>query len=578
MSISREKPWLRFYSPEALEKSLPENTIYELLINENKNSFSKVALEYYGTKITFSEMFSEIERYAIAFSRAGVKKGDYVSLYTVSLPETIYSIYALNKIGAVSNFIDVRTDAGHALEFIAHAKSKILVVLDLFLDKIYDGLENLDLDKVIVQSASDSLPFTKKHLTRVKTVDAYKNKKIDNKFIVRNSEFVANSKGYNVTAIPYEKDRAAVVVRTGGTTGVSKGVVLTDDNINSVFADMRVLYTNTDGQCLLNFLPLAASYGFVVGIHAPLCASIREILIPNFKPETFGDLIYKYRPNHIIGVPVFYENMMKNRKLQNMDLSFIITMGAGGDSANPDFENELATFAKNHGVHYSLASGYGMSETSSACCYGVLNNYKPGSVGIPSRSTTISIFEPGTTNELGYNEQGEVCITGPAIMKEYLDNPEETKNVMWKHPDGKTWIHSGDLGYMDEDGFLYIEGRLKRSIIRFDGHKSYPTQIEDVASKHPAVKECCAIPIKDKSHRQGELPLIVVELEEKLDVEDLDQTRAEILEFTNSNIEERSQSYDVVIIDKMPITVNGKKDIQNLIERFSNYMHDKNNQ
>lgn len=561
------KPWMKHYDPQWAARPLPECSLYAQLKQSSGNCPNQTALSYYGTTVSYREMMKKIDQYAAAYTELGVKEGDYVSFYTVSLPETIYSIYGLNKIGAVCNLIDVRTDTDHTKEFIAKAKSTVLVVLDIAYPKVANVLDELGISKVIVQSAGDSLPFFKRMAVKRK-VDA--DVPTDGSRMIRDKELAALGKGKSVEEIPYKKDRPAIVTRTGGTTGVSKGVLLTNDSLNAVYANFRDVVGTGQGKSFLNFLPLAASYGIACGIHMGLCMNVIDILIPKFAPDEFADLIYQYKPNYIIGVPIFYENLIHSPKMKNFDLSFIEAMAAGGDSANIGFERRLRKFTKERNVKYPLAQGYGMSEGSSAVAFGVFNIHKDGSAGIPCVHTTISAFKPGTTEELDVGETGEICITGPTVMKEYLDEPEETEHVMWDHPDGQRWIHSGDLGYIDEDGFLFIKGRLKRSIVRFDGHKSYPVQIEAVVNKHQAVKNCCVIAIQDMTHDQGELPLIIAEPAEEYSG-DWDDLRKELLELCANGIEERSQPADCVIVDRVPVTGNGKKDFTKLTAEYGHF-------
>lgn len=561
------KPWMKHYDPEWAARPLPECSLYSQLKESSGNSLDQTALSYYGTEVTYLEMMKKIDQYAAAYRELGVKEGDYVSFLTVSLPETIYSIYGLNKIGAVCNLIDVRTDKDHTKEFIAKAKSDVLVVIDIAWPKVEDALDELGLRKVIVQSAGDSLPFLKKIVVKRKVGVKVP---IDGKRIIRDKDLAKLGEGKHVDEIPYEKDRPAVVTRTGGTTGVSKGVLLTNDSLNAVYANFRDVVGSGKGGSFLNFLPLAASYGIACGIHMGLCMNVIDILIPKFKPEDFADLIYEHKPNYIIGVPIFYENLLHSKKMKDFDLSFCIAMAAGGDSANIGFERRLRKFTEERHAKYPLAQGYGMSEGSSAVAFGVFNIHKDGSAGIPCVHTTISVFKPGTTEELDIGESGEICITGPTLMKEYLDEPEETAHVMWDHPDGQKWIHSGDIGYIDEDGFLFLKGRMKRSVVRFDGHKSYPVQIEAVVNKHPDVKNCCVVAIQDRTHDQGEWPLVIAEPPEEFDGDPAELVQ-EILNLCAEGIEERSQPIDAVIVDKIPLTDVGKVDVKALSEEYKDY-------
>jgi long-chain acyl-CoA synthetase len=259
--------------------------------------------------------------------------------------------------------------------------------------------------------------------------------------------------------------------------------------------------------------------------------------------------------------------------MKDFDLSFIMAMAAGGDTANEAFEHKLREFTREHGVKYPLAQGYGMSETSSAAAFGVFNIHRDGSAGVPCIHTIISTFKPGTTEELDIGEMGEICITGPILMKEYLGEPEETSQVMWEHPDGRIWVHSGDVGYIDEDGFLFIKGRMKRSIIRFDGHKVYPLQIEEVVSSHPEIRKCVVTGVRDLSHEQGELPMIFAEIEIR-DDGDEEALRGEIMSLCRERLEERGQPSGVIFVDKLPVTNGGKIDIQKLTEVYHEKQQD----
>ena len=241
---------------------------------------------------------------------------------------------------------------------------------------------------------------------------------------------------------------------------------------------------------------------------------------------------------------------------------------ATGDTMNEGLENKLVDFMVKHNIKYPLAQGYGMSEVSAAASFCVNNIYKRGSVGIPSVTTTVSIFDPDTQKELGYNEIGEVCITGPSMMKGYFKRPEETAHVMRKHDDGLTWVHSGDLGYIDNDGFLFIVGRVKRMITRFDGHKVFPVNIESLVSEREDVHNCSAIGVRDREHMQGHYPMVVVEFK---NVEDKEAVCKEIYQICLEKLEERGQPVAVVPIDKVPITGAGKNDYRTLEKEYLNF-------
>lgn len=568
---SIEKPWLKYFDPEDREQVPPSLTMYGLL-KENcrkRRSEGHKAILFESHHETYGEFFENIDRCADAFAACGIKKGDYVSFLSVSIPETLHAIYGLNKIGAVCNFIDVRTDAPHVREFVKKAGSSVLIVLDLFYEKVADYLDELGLSLVIVQSAGRSLPMPKKILYRIKAPKC--SVPYDGKRILSVDEFLKKGVGTTAEEVAYEPDMPAAVTRTGGTTGVSKGVVLTNDSLNSVaFSFYATFFKNVPpNSSLLNFLPVGVSYGLVVGIHVPLALDGECILIPKFELDKFDDYIIRYRPNHVIAVPYFYDKLIYSEKLKDMDLSFLVTLASGGDSANEAMMERQEKFRLAHHIPYPITPGYGLSETSSAVAFGFQNVYRKGSVGLPSLGNVISVFEPGTTNELPIGEQGEVCITGRAVMKEYLHEPEETANVLWEHPDGKKWVHTGDIGYMDEDGFLYILGRSKRAIIRFDGHKMYPLQIEQVVLGESEVARCVVVGVPDRDHASGNQPLVVVEKKNKSFPDE--ELRDRVFAICKSNLELRSQPVAVEFVDEIPLTNLNKNDYRKLEAKFADY-------
>ena len=568
---SQERIWLKYFPEGSSEAELPACTMYTYLKQVCHAQKDKPAVYYYGTSVSYAKLLEKIDRVADAFYTLGVRKGDVVSFLTVTTPETVYTMYALNKLGVVCNFIDPRMDVARIRDSIVSVGTKVLVTLDLPYPKVAAVMSELNLEKIVVTSANDSLSVVLKTLNRVKTGKGtpipYGRDILSWKQFLRGSKLPAKE-------APYEKDRTAVITYTGGTTGSPKGVELSDDGMNAVAESFRlsgVDYRNNDR--FLDIMPVFASYGVVCGLHMPFGMGVENILIPKFTPDELGKMIKRYHPGHMMGVPSFYERIMHSRDLWDVDLSFLRTTGCGGDTMNPGLEQRFNNFLKEHGAPYKLSQGYGMSEVtgSATCCFSDV--YKDNSSGIPLLHVTVGIFDVETGGELGYNEEGEICISGPTVMNGYYQNPEETDKVLKVHTDGKRWVHSGDIGYLDEDGFLYIKGRVKQIIIRFDGHKIFPVQIESVVGKHKAVGTCSVIGIQDPDHAQGQVPLVVVELKKTLtELVDREQLRLEILRMCDRELEERGKPSDLVFIEEMPHTAMGKNNVLTLQELFRDHI------
>lgn len=556
---------MKYYPGEADLPLLPQMTAYDLMRSANAGRPDDLAICYYGTKITYRTLFANIDQCAAAFAAQGVKQGDIVSFLTVAVPECMTAIYALNKIGATANTMDPRLDTESICRMTKESGSRIMLILDAAFPKFEAVLPQMEQDRIIVLETARSLPPLKKLAMRLKL-------KLHIPYgdrVLKWDAFLRCGAGIGVKAAPYVGDAVFSISYTGGTTGIPKGVMLTNDSVNAAAYNFSHYGIDAKpGDTFLGIIPIFTSYGIVCGMHMPMVMGATVIPIPKFDPAKFGDLIRKFKPNHMISTPAFYEMLMKSPAVQKLDLSFITTMGSGGDTMNAGLEKKLHAFMQEHHIKYPLAQGYGMSEASAAVSFCAGNTYKRGSVGIPSLCTTVSIFDPDTGKEVDYGEVGEVCITGMTLMKGYFQRPEETANILRQHGDGKTWIHSGDLGYMDADGFLYIIGRLKRMITRFDGHKVYPHILESMIGAMPEVKNCCVIGVKDLDHGQGDQPLVVVELDEQTEIE---KTCRRIYAECQRRAEERGRPVAVLAVKTMPLTGSGKNDFTLLSNRLHEY-------
>ena len=566
-TVSQERIWMKHYPEEARNSTPPKTKIYTFLKEANERRLHDTAIYYYGTKISVKRLIERIDECADAFATLGVKKGDIVSLVSASTPESIMVLYALNKIGATVNAIDPRMDKKSIARMIKSSGSKILLAIELAYPKIAEILKDIKQDHVIIQSAATSLPLIKKVVlklvTRTQLIPYGRHGIMSWKTFIKGA-----ARGTAVEA-EYVGDATVAITYTGGTTGFPKGVMLTNDSLNAVAHNfIHAGIVHEDGQRFLGIMPIFSSYGLVCGIHMPLTFGLELALIPRFYPHKMGEYIRKYKPEHMIATPAFYEILIDSDEMKDFDLSFMLTMGSGGDSMNAGLETKLEAFMESHGIRYPLAQGYGMSEVSAAATFCVNDRYKKGSVGIPCVATTIGIFDPETGRELGYGELGEVCISGDTLMKGYYNNKEETEHVMRRHDDGKVWIHSGDIGCIDEDGFVYIQGRVKRMITRFDGHKVFPVTIEGFIGEHELVHSCSVIAVDDRDRLQGQYPMAVVELVAGVEPSERARICREIYDSCNEQLEERGRPVAVVCVDEIPLTGVGKNDYRKLEKQF----------
>lgn len=554
---SIDRLWLKYYSEEAKEAKIPECTIYDYLWESNREHLENVALNYFGYKIPYRKMFEEINKVAQAFANLGIKEGDTIIIAAVTIPEVIYVFYALNQLGAISNMVDPRTSERGIQKYILESKARYILTLDVLAEKIQGAISDTSIEKIITVSATNSFVGVRG------IIFGMVNTKSNNvKNVLPWKKFI-NSRNKGVDKPSYRKNKCCVIVHTGGTTGSPKGVMLTDDNLNAMVINAKASEGDYEiGNKFLNIMPPFIAYGLVNGIHMILSCGMENILIPQFNPDKFDKLLIKYHPTHILGVPTHYAKLFESKRLKNKDLSFLKIVGVGGDSLSVEMEKRIEEYLHMHGANITVATGYGMTEVSAAACGFHKNAYKVGSVGIPFLNTIIRITNIETLEEQSYNEQGEIWISSPTAMLGYDNNEEETKRVVYTDANGVKWIRSGDIGHMDEQGFLYIDGRIKRIIIRHDGFKVFPTQIENVIATCPEVKTCCAIGRADKDHSQGKLPVVYITLSREK--KDKMKLKEELNSLCKQMLPEYMQPIDFVFIDKMPLTANGKVDFHEL--------------
>lgn len=557
---SQAKPWLKYYDQKFIDQTLPALSAFEYVCQRSKNHLNDTALDYYGRKFTYADLIVNVKKTAAALRGAGVKKGDIITVVSIMTPEIIALFYAADMMGATLNLVDPRYSVEGIREYIEEVDSHLLVCLNVVYERCRQAAKRTNVEKVIVLSPADSLPPVMAVGYKLTTPD--KNKYASN--VIRWKQFIKGGEGQSTAAEPYDPDHACVVVHTGGTTGSPKGVMLTDDCFNGIALQFQAypkLFHR--GQKLMNVMPPFIAYGFACGIHLPLVLGFTVVIIPNLDPAKLGSLVLKHKPEHMFGVPTHYQQLASDPKLRDKDLSFIINYAAGGDSLSRGAEQTVNDFLAAHGARYPIAKGYGMTEVSSAATVAAGLDNKPGSVGIPMVNTVVAAFEPGTDQELPIGQRGELCISGPCLMKGYYNKPEETAILLRRHPDGRVWAHTGDMGYLDEDGFVFLDSRIKRMIIRHDGFKVFPSMIENVVSRHPAVHQCSVVGCADKDHTQGRLPFVYIVLKSDTTAKKKQVIR-ELERMCAEELPEYVQPVAYKFISSMPMTPVGKVDYRQL--------------
>lgn len=486
---SVDRPWLKYYSDEAAASPLPECLAYDLLYRSNCGHPDDIALIYYDRKFTYAQLFEAIDRTARAFTALGVRNGSVVILCMLNMPETVWSLYALNRLGAVPNMVDPRTDAEQLRAYITECCAQFIVTFDPAYPSISKAAEGSGVKRIVSVPPSASLPVFRRIIYNIKNKKpAYAGNTLEWK------KFIAGGRNTAAGYSAYEKGRCFVIAHTGGTTGTPKSVMLSDDSINAVAHGYRYVdIPFKRQQKYFNDLPPFIIYGLSLAVHTALCCGMQVILFPVFDSKAFPGVFAKYRPNHFSAVADHLKYLSEDSRTKDMDLSFLISAGVGGDSLNPELESRVNAYLRKNGCRYKVMKGYGMTEL---CATAVTTSYSanaPGSVGVPLAANIIKIVDPDSGVECGYGRIGEVCISSPSAMLGYYNKPDETASIIEEDENNVRWVHTGDLGYMDTDGLLFLEGRIRRIYVTSSENqpaKIFPGMIESVLCGVDGVSGC----------------------------------------------------------------------------------------
>ena len=500
-----DQPWLEFYDEEGIPRSInyPDCSMVDMVIQSAEKWPDNTAYIYYGHRVTYKNFVKKIEKTARALKNYGVKEGDRVTICMPNTPEGITMVYAVNMVGAICNMVHPLSSERELEYYIKVAESKYVLVIDAVFDKIYRLRDTAALERIIVVRPSDGLGFLKKKLYNTLHVKKVRLPANDSRVVLW-EDFIANSYFYQGN---YHEERGgddlAVIMYSGGTTGAPKAVMLSNLNINAEsICDGSMIRQVKPGATVLSILPLFHCFGLGVCIHTPLCKGMGCILIPAFSHKQFADIIKKNEPNFIVGVPTLFEALI-NTKLNRDDLKSVTAVICGGDALNQTLRDKVNDYLQDHGSDAKIRVGYGLTEGSGAVCLSPENAFADGIIGVPLPDTYLKVVKNDTFKELPVGEEGEMCISGPLVMMGYLGDDAETAQALRVHPDGKLWLHTGDIGYIGKDGFFYFAQRLKRIIIS-SGYNIYPTHLESVINSHEGVLTSTVIGIDH--HYKGQVP------------------------------------------------------------------------
>lgn len=557
MGISASAPWFRFYGDMPHTLNYPKKTISELVAQTAAAHPKSIAYDFMGKKVTYSQFMTRIDRVARALIALGIEKGDRFTICMPNCPQALETFYALNRIGAVSNMIHPLSAPNEIAFYLNFSHSKAILTLDQFYGKVDEIRNKLEQPtKVLVARIKDELPYPLKELYPLSKAARKVPKLPKNGDFISWKKFIHGaSKAIMIPAHPISYTDGASILYSGGTTGTTKGILLSSANFNATALQTIAAsgLPSINDKKMLSVMPIFHGFGLGVGIHTALVGGGTCILVPQFNIKTYAKLLTKKQPNFVPGVPTLFEALLRTDMLEGADLSFLDGMFSGGDSLSVELKRKVDEFLKEHKAKIQIREGYGTTECVTACCLTPKDYARSGSIGVPFPDTYFKIVTPGTEEEVEPNIEGEICISGPSVMICYVDNPEETAQTLRRHADGRIWLHTGDLGTMDVDGFVYFRQRIKRMIIT-SGYNVYPSQLENIIDGHEKVLISCVIGVKDKYKMQKVKAFVVL----RPGVEPTEEVRQELMEYCRKHIAKYAMPYEIEFRTELPKTLVGK--------------------
>lgn len=548
-------PWIDHLEGLPAHLNYFQGSMYDKLAEIATNYPDYIAYDFMGGKVKYRDFINKVDECARALAAIGVKEGESVTICMPNAPQAVIMFYAVNKIGAIANMVHPLSGEKEIEFCLKQASSVVCLTLDQFYGKFENIRGNVPLRSLILTSIKDVLSPVKRKGYYL--AEGRKIKKVpENAEIVWWEKFLRDGNNYHgpFHAVKTAQDPAAILY-SGGTTGTMKGILLSNLNFNAL--GQQIIATNPmfkPGDKMLAVMPIFHGFGLGVCIHSMLSSGGRCLLIPRFNPESYAKLLKKHKPNFIAGVPTLYEALLRLKTMNRVDLSCLKGVFSGGDSLSIELKKRFDAFLEQHNASIHVREGYGTTECVTASCLTPIHTAKEGSIGLPFPDTYYKIVKLGTEEEVPYGEEGEICLSGPTVMMEYINNPKETADTLRKHADGLTWVHTGDLGIMDDEGFIYFKQRIKRMIIT-SGYNVYPSQIENALDAHELVHMSCVIGVPDPLKMQKVVAYVVLKPGVKVSE---DEAREILLKYCEKHMAKYALPREIRFRDALPKTLVGK--------------------
>ena len=555
MSTTRaaDRPWLRFYGSVPTSLEYPEVTLYEALMASVRQRPDAMAFDFLGSTATYRELGESVDHCASALASLGVNQDDRITISMPTSPQGVIAFYAAAKLGAIPSMIHPLSAPAEVEGFLNRSGSRVALTLDAFYKSFAEIEGATPLETLVLARISDDLPLLKRvgfWLTRGRKIA-----RVPPDPRVRWWSDLMAAKHPPVPAVATGTYEPAAILYSGGTTGTPKGIVLSHHNFISEGMQVAAWVGLGPHDTIVAALPIFHGFGLAALINGGLLSGAQLVLVPVFSPEAIADVLRTKRPTLIAGVPTLYEALARDPALRRVDLSSLRAAFCGADTLPKPVRERFETLVMERGGHVRLLEGYGLSEAVAAVMGTPLGGYRAGSIGVPFPDMVAAICRPGETEELSPGEEGEICLSGPAVMLGYLDDAAATAAALKVHGDGRTWLHTGDIGRMDEDGFFYFSSRLKR-MIKSSGFNVFPAQVEAALYEHPDVAEACVVGVPDEAQGERVKAFVVAKDATRAG----DALAAELIEHCRTRLIKWSCPREVEFRDALPKTKVGKVD------------------
>lgn len=556
-----DRPWVKFYDGYGPDNEVPDLTLYEWFRQTAGQYPDNIAIVYQNIRMTYRQLIREVDACASALMGLGIRAGDSVMVSLPNIPNVLILFFAINRLGARAVMTHPLATAEELKDFATQTNSHWVFGIDMFMRSVLPLLDLPDMHQVVICGADDYLGLATTIGYRLTKGRGVAKVPTNHPGVMSWRRLMAGSVPLTSYKRMIDPMDGAVVLFTGGTTDLPKGIEHSAHTFNALVVSIALVLGIVPENSTLAILPAFHGYGLGLCMYGTLVVGATVLLEPEVGTKPFMNALLKHKPSYIAGVPTLYQALLKLDNLDKVDFSQLRGAYSGGDTLTPDLKRRFDEVLMSHGSHVELEEGYGLTECVAVVVSPPVGQYRPGSIGVPSPGVLATIVKPGTIEELPTGSEGEICLQTEQTMIRYINDEEATAKALRRHDDGLTWLHTGDVGSMDEDGFIYFTGRIKR-LVKVSGVAVFPAQVDKVLEDHPSVKEACSIGVPDE-YQMSSIKAFIALAD---GVQPSEALKAELRAFAKARLMTWSVPRTIEFRDALPHTKYGKVAYKDLEE------------